>query len=239
MVDTDASVDNVQVTTADAVTKGRVMIHRLKDMRRRTFVAVAAGAALLLFAAVALAGSSFKNGNFETGDFSKWSTSQTGAGNWFVSNKRVTPLGFNGWAGPAEKEYAAITDQLAPSANVLYRTIHIGSKTTRLSMIVYYKNRAGIFCNPSTNTLDETYPGCFQMYTVDILRNGSDPFSIDPADVLKTIFRTSASSPNSMDFTKFTVSLAGLSGDVILRFGEVDNVGPLNASVDNVTVNNG
>ena len=41
-----------------------------------------------------------------------------------------------------------------------------------------------------------------------------------------------------MSPTKFSVTLSGV-GNVILRLGEVDNQGLFNASVDNVTVNNG
>jgi hypothetical protein len=216
------------------------MIHGSRGLRRKSLVMGAAGAALLLFAAVALAGSSFKNGGFETGDFTEWTadSTATSGGQWFVSDKRFTPLNGFSWKGPVEKEFAAVTDQFGPSANVLYRTIKVGSKTTRISMILYYKNRADVFCNPTGLTLDETADLCDQMYTVDILREGADPFSIDPADIVKTVFRTNPSSPSGMSPTKFSVTLSGV-GNVILRFGEVDNQAPFNASVDNVTVNNG
>jgi hypothetical protein len=212
----------------------------MSKLSRRTVVLAAAGAAVLLFAAVALAGSSFKNGGFETGDFTEWTTDTTPGsdGQWFVSNKRFTPINGFGWKGPVEKEFAAVTDQTGPGANVLYRTIKVGSKTSRISMILYYKNRAGVFCNPTGLLLDETADLCDQMYTVDILRDGANPFSIDPADIVKTVFRTGPSSPSSMSPTKFSVTLSGV-GNVILRFGEVDNQDNFNASVDNVTVNNG
>ena len=54
------------------------MIHGSRGLRRKTVVMGAAGAALLLFAAVALAGSSFKNGGFETGDFTRVDRGQHG-----------------------------------------------------------------------------------------------------------------------------------------------------------------
>jgi hypothetical protein len=78
------------------------MIHGSRGLRRKTLVMGAAGAALLLFAAVALAGSSFKNGGFETGDFTEWTTDSTATsgGQWFVSNKRFTPLNGFSWKGP-------------------------------------------------------------------------------------------------------------------------------------------
>jgi hypothetical protein len=212
----------------------------VSKLSRRTAALSAGLAAMLVFAAVALAGSSFKNGGFETGDFSEWTTDSTAlsGGDWFVSNKRIAPLSGANWKGPVEKEWAAVTDQEGPGANVLYRTIHVGSKTSRISMILYYKNQVGVFCNPTGLTLDETADPCDQMYTVDILRDGADPFSIDPADIVKTVFRTSPSSSSGMGPTKFSVTLSGV-GNVILRFGEVDNQGVFNASVDNVTVNNG
>ena len=212
----------------------------MSKLSRRTVASLAGLAALLVFAAVALAGSSFKNGGFETGDFTQWTTDSTATsgGQWFVSNKRFTPISGASWKGPVEKEWAAVTDQGAPSANVLYRTIHVGSKTSRISMILYYKNHGGVFCNPTGLVLDETADLCDQMYTVDILQPTADPFSIDPADIIKTVFRTGPSSPSGMSPTKFSVTLSGV-GDVVLRLGEVDNQGLFNASVDNVTVNNG
>ena len=72
----------------------------------------------------------------------------------------------NSWNGPAEKEFAALTDQTSPSANILYRDIKIGKKTTRVSFILYYKNHADIFC--SNDDLDYTNP-CNQEYRVDII----------------------------------------------------------------------
>ena len=216
------------------------VIHGSRGLRRKTLVTGVAGTAVLLFAAVALAGSSLKNGGFETGGFTQWTTDRTAgsAGDWFVSEKRFTPLSGLSWKGPVEKEFAAVTDQTGPGANVLYRTVKVGSKTSRISMILYYKNSASVFCNPTGVILDETADLCDQMYTVDILREGADPFSIDPGDIVKTVFRTSPSSPSSMSPTKFSVTLSG-AGNVILRFGEVDNQDFFNASVDNVTVNNG
>jgi len=213
---------------------------RMRGLHRSALVTAAAGAALLLFAAVALAGSGFKNGNFETGDFSKWSTDFRDVcpepAGWFVSDKKITPVSGNSWFGPAEKEFAAVTDQVCPSASILYRTIKIGSKNTRVSFILYYKNRADLFC--SQNDLDETNP-CNQEYRVEILRDGSDPWTTDPNDILMTLFKTSSSSPFSLGPTKMTFGLGKLSGNVILRFAMVDTEFYFNASVDNVQVNNG
>ena len=53
------------------------MIHGSRGLRRKTLVTGVAGTAVLLFAAVALAGSSLKNGGFETGGFTQWTTDRT------------------------------------------------------------------------------------------------------------------------------------------------------------------
>ena len=125
------------------------MFSRARCFSRRALTVVGAVAVVLVFASVAGAGSNFQNGNFETGDFTGWSVFQVGGGNWFVSNKTLTPIDQFSWKGPAEKEYAAVTDQFSAGTNILYQTIDVGSKTTKVSLIVYYKNRASPLLHPS------------------------------------------------------------------------------------------
>jgi hypothetical protein len=215
------------------------VLEGLRGFSRKTVVTIGAAAVVLLFATVAGAGSSFSNGDFETGNFSGWNTfdsatSVPGEG-WFVSNKRLTPINKFNWNGPAQKEFAAVTDQTAPGSHILYRNIQSGSKMTRVSMLVYYKNRANVFCNPGT--LDDTVP-CNQQFRVDILRKGAAPNSMAGGDILLTIFQTKGSSPSSLGPTQ--VSAQFVPGQtVMLRIAEVDNQNYFNASVDNVTVNDG
>ena len=212
------------------------MFSRARCFSRRALTAVGTVAVVLVFASVAGAGSNFQNGNFETGDFTGWTVNQVGGGNWFVSNKTLTPINQFSWKGPAEKEYAAVTDQGGQGTNILYQTIDVGSKTTKVSLIVYYKNRASLFCTPAT--LDYT-AGCNQQYRIDILRDGAPIDSMASSDVLKTLFKTKTTSPLSLSPTKVSKDITGLGAKVILRVAEVDNQFYFNASIDDVRVDHG
>jgi hypothetical protein len=211
--------------------------HPIAGFLRKTLGLGAAAVVVLAFASVAAAGSGFKNGGFETGDFTKWTTDcWTCNGSWFVSNKTISPISGTAWHGPAEKNYAAVTDQGFIDTDVLYRDIKIGSKKTRVSLLVYYKNTAHVFCN--TGDLDPTGP-CNQQMRIDILVAGADPFSIDPGDVLMNIFKTDDDSPNSIGPTRINANLKGLSGTVTLRIAVVATENPFIGAIDDVKVNNG
>jgi hypothetical protein len=211
-------------------------MYRTKRLLRKTVVPAAASIALLLFAAVALAGSGFKNGGFETGDFTKWQIADTnGNGSWFVSDKKVTPITGSSWFGPPEKEFMALTDFGFVDSLVLYRPIKIGSKHTRVSFIVEYKNQAEVWCTPD----DLTPTGCNEQMRVDIIADGADPYSMDPGDVLRNLFKTSSSDPFSQGPTKINADLGGLSGTVVLRVAVVATEFIFNGGIDAVTVNNG
>ena len=217
------------------------MIRRLKGFPRKALLAVGIGTAVLLFAGVAGAGSNFNNGGFEIGDNppSYWGVTGAGAGSWFVSDKTITPVTGFGWFGPAEKEWAAVTDMPSSGTQILYRYINLGNngKKGKLSMLVYYKNHAGVWCDPGT--IDYSVLACNEQYRIDILQPAASLFSDDPGDVLMTIFHTKSNSAMSMKPKRLTVSLKGLSGSVLLRLVAVENEDVLNASVDDVRLDFG
>ena len=213
------------------------MPDRLRNVSRRTVVTAVAGVFMLAFAAVALAGSTFKNGGFETGDFTGWKVASSGFGTWYIRHSGPLPLSGNGWPGPPEHELAAVSDQDDPASGILYRNIKVGTKTVRLSLIVYYKNFAAGFCTPST--LDETIGSCNQQFRVDILRSGASPWSMVKTDMLKSPFKTKSSSALHIEPTLVTASLTGLGDKVMLRIAWVANDAVLNAIVDDVRVDAG
>jgi len=212
----------------------------MKRLLRRSVIAASIGGAALLVATIAGA-SSLDNGNFETGDFTGWTHATTNAlvGDWFVSGKIVTPLSGLSWNGPAEKEFAAVSDSTNPSGHVLYRLIKAG-KDTRIEAIVYYRNRTSTFCEapPSTTSLSNLGV-CNQQYRIDILDPSANPWSTNPADILKNLFKTDSTSPKKLRPTEMRFKLGSIKGTVMLRFAEVDTLTQFNASVDNVVINNG
>jgi hypothetical protein len=200
----------------------------------RTVVAasLAATACLLFVPAAGAAG--IRNGGFETGDFSGWTLADKGNdGSWLVYSGTTTPVFGDPVDAPPEGTYAAVTEQDGPGSRVLYQTLKLGSDTKVLSFSLYYRNHAGEFCTPPTFNFEES---CNQQYRVDILRKGADPFSVGSDDVLRMLYRTEVGDPLTLGPTPMSFKLKNLHGRVILRFAEVDNEAPFNASVDDVTL---
>lgn len=212
------------------------MTDRLRNVSRRTVVTTVAGVVVLAFAAVALAGSGFKNGGFEAG-FDSWKVASSGAGDWFIEHQGPLPLSNHKWRGPVEHEFAAVSDQNGEASGVLYRFIKVGSKQVKVTLTLYYTNYAAGFCTPST--LDETIPDCNQQFRVEILRSTASPWSVSGKDVLKGVFKTKGGFANAADPKDYTANLTGLGDKVMLRIAWAANNDVLNATVDNVRVNSG
>jgi hypothetical protein len=213
------------------------MIDRMMAFSRRTSVALGAVAVVLACAGVAGAGSGFRNGNFETGDFTGWNWACDACnGEWVVSGATVTPLSSLSWFGPPQGDYEALADQSDPDSLVLYRSIKVGGKKARLTATVEYKNHAGAFCTPKS--LDPSL-ACNQQLRIDVLAAGADPYSMDSGDILKSVFRTKTSSPLTLGPTKIISNLTGFSGKVVLRVAVVTTEDVFNVGIDAVNVNYG
>ena len=64
------------------------------------------------------------NGDFETGDFTGWTTWNTGGfGEWFVYAGTVSPISNNQIAAPPQGTYAATTDQIGEGTHILYKDV--------------------------------------------------------------------------------------------------------------------
>jgi hypothetical protein len=205
-------------------------------------------AAMLVLPSVSTAATTV-NGNFETGTFAGWTVYNQvlspGSGDWFVYSGTTSPLSGSTIAAPPEGTFAATTDQSGPGTHILYQdvTLEPGFNHT-LSFVLYYANRAGRFATP----VESCYlPGCAdslhwlalpnQQYRVDIMKPTADPLSVAASDVLATVFRTNVGDPLTKAPTSMSFDLSAFAGTTVrLRFAEVENQGPFQASVDKVAV---
>ncbi len=179
-------------------------------------------AAGLVFVAAAAAGGGVPNGDFEHGDFSNWSTDNVGPGVWSVYSGKSTPNAGAPINKPPQGNYAAVTDEGGPSEMVLYRTLHLGtSKPQQVSFYVYYRSYASF--DPGN-----------QEYRIDIMQDGADPFSTDPADIKQPLFDTKPGDSKIKSPTLKIYKLKGLSGDVTIRFLVIAGDEELNGAVDDV-----
>lgn len=191
----------------------------------------------------ASAGVLIVNGGFEAG-FTGWTRAdQLGSeGMFFLHSGTTSPVVMDPVQAPVQGMFAAMSDAQGPGTHVLYQdfvvpALPIGEATLRLALFV--ANRATAFAVPSPATLDFSTPALNQQARVDILRAGSDPFSVAAADVLLNVFQTQVGDPLISGYTTITRDVSALltanAGQTLrLRFAEVDNVFTFQLGVDNV-----
>jgi MYXO-CTERM domain-containing protein len=217
-------------------------------LSRFTIVACVAAAT----ATPAAAASLIVNGGFEAGLTGWTRADQLGSdGTFFVQSGTTSPVSGFTVPAPPQGTQAAMTDSQGPGSHVLYQSIAIAAPvpTATLSFDLFIGNRAtdpfgAPFPFQTPSTLDFATALLNQQARVDILAAGADPFSVALADVLLNVFQTLAADPPVSGYTHFSFDVTGLvnanvGGSLLLRFAEVDNVGPFQFGVDNVSLETG
>lgn len=201
----------------------------------RTSGAVAASALAAFVLAAGAGAATVANGGFETGDFTGWTKTTSGSGDWFVYTGTTSPFSSQTIAAPPEGTFAATTDQTGPGSHILYQDVALepGHSHT-LSFILYYENRNVLFFSPDSLS-ESVVPN--QQYRVDIMDPAAPVDSVAPGDVLATVFRTMPGDPASKPYTPMTFDLTPFAGQTVrLRYAEVDNQFFFQASVDRVHI---
>ena len=108
-----------------------------------------------------------------------------------------------------------------------FQSLSLGSTPQQFSFYAYYRNDLGTSFEPF-----------FQEYRIDILRDGADPLTEDPAHVLKTLVFTKNGDPAHLAATKMTFSLAKPSGRVTLMLIVTVCCAELNGMADDVQLKN-
>lgn len=192
------------------------------------------------------------NGGFEAG-FASWNRQDFpgSEGSFFLQTGTTSPVTGTTVPAPPGGSTAAMTDALGPGAHVLYQdfVVPTGTSAGTLQFSLFVGNRAAnptnpnqpLFATPSPATLDFTTPALNQQARVDILRAGTDPFSVAGADVLQNVFQTNPGNTFGPGYAVFTSNvgptLSGRGGQMLrLRFAEVDNILNFQLGVDNVSI---
>lgn len=201
----------------------------------------AAVAAVLAFALPARA-ALIVNGGFESGLAGWTAADQAGSdGSFLLQSGMSSPI--NGFAVPAAPEgsFAAMTDQQGGGSHVLYQDFMQATAVAAavLRFDVFVGNLADDFHAPAT--LDWAGNLLNQQARVDILLGASDPFSLNPGDLLLNAFATLAGDPTLSGYQTVSIDItsllnANLNTSLRLRFAEVDNVNFFNFGVDNVQI---
>ncbi len=186
------------------------------------------------------------NGDFETGNLNGWSVHRaTESGNWFAYKGTSEPIakarGKKLAQPPPQGTYAAITDELQAESLILSQDVVLApGMNHRLSLLVYYNSLVPLAV-PSPDTLavgDEQLGGqANQQFRVDVMRAGAPLESLDPADVLRTVFRTEIGGPTSLKPTLVTVDLSPYAGQTVkLRIANAAHQELFNAGVDAISI---
>jgi len=197
----------------------------------------------LILASAARADVVITNGGFESG-FTGWTrTDQLGSeGTFALQTGTASPVNATAVPAPPGGTQAAMTDAQGPGTHVLYQDFVVPTfqiSSAPLSFSLFVGNRATAFSTPAST--DFSTPTLNQQARVDILRGGTDPFSVTAADVLFTAYRTQVGDPLVSGYTTVstdvTAVLAANAGNTLrLRFAETDNVNFFQLGVDNVNL---
>jgi hypothetical protein len=195
------------------------------------------------------------NGDFERGDLSGWQVHRaTESGNWFayanstdpITNTIVTTDPIATKRGrkfpqfPPQGKFAATSDEVSPDTMILSQEIALAPGLDhRLSLLVYYDSEVPVAVPaPDTLSVDPAaLSGANQQFRIDVVKPGASLESLDPADVLRTVFRTLPGGPQSLQPQWVTADLSPFAGQTVsLRIANAVHEELFTAGVDAVAV---
>jgi hypothetical protein len=214
----------------------------MKNRTAHLLVAVLAVATTALAAPAAAGAATVVNGDFETGNLTGWTqvnvpSGEAQSGEWLAYSASSLPF----VQAPPQGTYAAVTVQHFVGTHLLYQDVALEPYYShQLSLVAYYRaNNSMVTPEPNTLSAGESEGGPpeNEQYRIDVMNPGAPLESVNPADILATIFATKTGDPEEMAATTFTADLTPFAGQTVrLRLAEVDNVGELNAGADAVSI---
>jgi hypothetical protein len=186
------------------------------------------------------------NGNFESGNLNGWHVHRAlEAGNWFAYEGSAEPLSEKRGDGriqpPPEGNFAAIADEIDPDTLVLSQEIALEPGLEHhLSLLAYYDSYVPIAV-PTPDTLSaesgQLEGQANQQFRIDVMKPGTPIESLDPADILMTVFQTNPGDPQRLPPTKLTANLSPFAGQTVrLRIAVAAHEEVLAAGVDAVSI---
>ena len=225
---------------------------RVLGAGRRLFVAASAVAVCAGLLAPGAGAAPVVNGNFETGTLEGWQVHRvTESGNWFAYHESTDerpgtePIadkrGDHPPQAPPQGIYAAIADELNPDTLILSQDVALApGQSHRLSLLAYYSSSSPIAV-PGSGTLSvdpEVLAGeANQQYRIDVIKPGAPLETVDPADILATVFRAVPGSPATMLPTRLSADLSPFAGQTVrLRFAVAAHEEVITAGLDDVSI---
>jgi hypothetical protein len=188
------------------------------------------------------------NGDFESGTLNGWHVHRvTEAGNWFAYEGTDAPIGSkrpipaDPVQAPPRGTHAATSDEANPDTLILYQDVALEAGSShQLSLLAYY-DTYGPIAVPEPNTLSVA-EGVLggrdnQQFRIDVMKPDAPLESVDPADILRTVFAAKPKDPPTMAPTRLTANLSAFAGQTVrLRIASVATEEVFNAGIDAVSI---
>jgi hypothetical protein len=191
-----------------------------------------------------------QNGGFESHgadvyDITSWQVAEQGFfGSVLAQTGTSTEVTANNTVGAYQGSYYGILDNYGYASNALFQTFNTGAVSSATLSFQMFVNNQNSTTNIDAAGLDYSVDATDnpnQHVRVDILKAGADPFSIDSADVVQSLYIGGANgvlAANSYVNYSFDLSASLASGgSYILRFATVANQNSLQLGVDNISLN--
>jgi hypothetical protein len=182
------------------------------------------GGALLPATAAA---ATITNGDFESGNLSGWHVQrETEAGDWFAYRGTEAPYGSTGErAGaapvqaPPQGRFAAISDEIDPDSIILWQDVTLEPNASHiLSLTAYYQSELALSIpSPDSLSVLEEVIGnqANEQFRVDVIKPTAPLNTVNPEDILATLFQTESGSPKTMAPTQFSADLTPFAGQTV------------------------
>jgi hypothetical protein len=195
------------------------------------FLAVVVFCMLLLTANAGAA--TVVNGDFETGSLSGWQIYNSDVdGSWETYSAAEAFEFFP----PPSGNFAAVSAESGSVTMILYQDIALEPYSThQLGLTLYYHSYAPISA-PNTLATDESVP-TNQQLRVDVIKPTAPIESLNPEDILATVFANKNGDPEVMAPTHLTADLSSLAGQTVrLRVANAVHDFYFNAGLDAVSI---
>ena len=208
---------------------------------RRLIFGIAAVTVLAMVAAPAASAASVVNGGFETGTLDGWSVFRSNQDvGWEVLNAERAGSTPGGKIPPIEGAYSAYSEAQGPGTATLYQEMTLEPNQTDQFGLEFAYSSEGPMVTPAGGSLEVQEGVPNEQVRVDVMKATAPLESVDPADILATLFASQTGAPQEVAPEVLSADLSQFAGQAVrLRFAMATDSGRLNAVVDGVTVTSG